>query len=109
MRNPLLIALCLAAAAGAAEPPKTSVPPPSPPAGSPPPGFVGMSFQPVMENDRVRILRARMEVGAREAVHTHASDIIVVHLSGGSIEDTADGQTKVNRWKPGDVEFEAKG
>jgi hypothetical protein len=40
-----------------------------------------------------------MEVGAHEDFHTHASDIVVVHLSGGAIEDTADGQTKVNRWK----------
>jgi len=50
-----------------------------------------------------------MEVGAQEGLHTHASDIVVVHLSGGAIEDTADGQTKVNHWKSGDVEFEARG
>ena len=50
-----------------------------------------------------------MEVGATEGFHTHASDTIVVHLSGGAIEDTADGKTKVNRWKPGDVEFESRG
>jgi quercetin dioxygenase-like cupin family protein len=30
-------------------------------------------------------------------------------LSGGEIEDTADGKTVVNRWKPGDVEFEGRG
>jgi hypothetical protein len=30
-------------------------------------------------------------------------------LSGGAIEDTADGKTKVNRWKPGDAEFESRG
>jgi quercetin dioxygenase-like cupin family protein len=50
-----------------------------------------------------------MEVGAREAFHTHASDTVVVHLSGGEIEDTADGKTVVNRWKRGDVEFEGLG
>jgi quercetin dioxygenase-like cupin family protein len=50
-----------------------------------------------------------MDVDAREGFHTHASDTIVVHLSGGQIEDTADGKTIVNRWKPGDVEFEARG
>ena len=50
-----------------------------------------------------------MDVGAREAFHTHGSDTIVVHLSGGEIEDTANGKTVVNRWKPGDVEFEAAG
>lgn len=71
--------------------------------------FTGMSFTPVLENERVRIMRARMEVDAREAVHTHASDVIVVHLTGGEIEDTANGKTVVNRWKPGDVEFEARG
>lgn len=71
--------------------------------------FVGMSFKTLFENETVTALRARMEVGAREGLHTHASDTIVVHLSGGAIEDTADGTTKVNRWKPGDVEFESRG
>ena len=68
--------------------------------------FVGMSFKPLLDNDRVRVIRGRMEVGAREGFHTHASDIVVVHLSGGAIEDTAGGKTKVNHWKRGDVEFE---
>ena len=71
--------------------------------------FVGMSFNKVMENDQVTVTRARMEVGAREAFHTHAADTLVIHLSGGQIEDTADGKTVVNRWKQGDVEFEARG
>ena len=85
--------------------------PPSPPTGSNPGDapFTGMSFTPLFDNDRVSVLRARMEVGAREGFHTHASDTIVVHLSGGEIEDTADGKTIVNRWKRGDAEFEALG
>ena len=85
--------------------------PPSPPAGSKPgeAPFTGMSFTPLFDNDRVSVLRARMEVGAREGVHTHASDTIVVHLSGGEIEDTAEGKTVINRWKRGDAEFEALG
>ena len=71
--------------------------------------FTGMTFNTVLENDKVRIIRARMDVDAREGLHTHAADTIVVHLSGGEIEDTANGKTVVNRWKPGDVEFEARG
>lgn len=71
--------------------------------------FTGMSFKTIFENDRVTAIRARMERGAREAFHTHASDTVVVHLSGGSIEDTAEGVTKINRWKTGDVEFEGRG
>jgi len=71
--------------------------------------FTGMSFNALFDNDQVSVLRARMEIGAREGFHTHGSDTLVVHLSGGEIEDTADGQTKVNRWVPGDVEFEARG
>lgn len=71
--------------------------------------FTGMSFRTLLENDKVTVMRARMEVGAREGQHTHASDTIVVHLSGGSIEDTANGKTTVNRWKHGDVEFEGLG
>jgi len=85
--------------------------PPDPVQGSKPGDspFTGMSFNALFENDQVSVLRARMEVGAREGFHTHGSDTLVVHLSGGEIEDTADGQTKVNRWVPGDVEFEARG
>ena len=82
------------------------------PAGGSKPGeavFTGMSFKTLFENEKVAALRARMEVGAREGFHTHASDTVVVHLSGGAIEDTANGKTKVNRWKHGDVEFEARG
>jgi len=71
--------------------------------------FTGMSFHTMFENDRVQVIRARMDVGAREGVHTHGSDTVVVHLSGGAIEDTADGRTVVNRWTRGDVEFEGIG
>jgi quercetin dioxygenase-like cupin family protein len=88
----------------------------SPPAAQPPDGskpgdapFSGMSFTPMFENDRVAVIRARMEVGAREGFHTHASDTVVIHLSGGEIEDMANGKTVVNRWKKGDIEFEARG
>src|SRR5262245_28514924 len=84
----------------------------APPSAGSKPGegaFMGMSFHPIFENDRVQVIRARMEVGARESVHTHGSDTIVVHLSGGAIEDTADGKTVVNRWNSGDVEFEGLG
>ena len=84
----------------------------APPADASKPGdapFTGMSFNPIFENDRVSVIRARMDVGAREGFHTHASDTIVVHLSGGEIEDTANGKTIVNRWKRGDVEFESLG
>ena len=89
------------AASGTAAPPSGSKPGDAP--------FTGMSFVPLFENARVSVLRARMEVDAHEGFHTHASDTVVVHLSGGEIEDTADGKTVVNRWKPGDVEFEARG
>ena len=68
-----------------------------------------MSFKTLFENETVTAIRARMDVSAREGLHTHASDTIVVHLSGGAIEDTANGDTRVNRWKPGDVELESRG
>jgi quercetin dioxygenase-like cupin family protein len=99
--GPLIIVEPLAGGAGAARSPAGSQPGDA--------TFVGMSFKTLFENDRVTAIRARMELNAREGVHTHASDTIVVHLSGGAIEDTANGTTKVNRWKPGDVEFEARG
>jgi hypothetical protein len=89
-----------------AQPPRMAMPaPPAAPGAS---AFVGMTFNKMFENDMVTVTRARMDVGAREGVHTHGADTIVVHLSGGEIEDTADGKTVVNRWKRGDVEFEAR-
>ena len=93
------------------QPPRPAAATAQPPAGAKPGDapFTGMSFKQVFENDRMTVIRARMEVGAREGVHTHGSDTLVVHLSGGEIEDTADGKTVVNRWKPGDVEFEGLG
>lgn len=71
--------------------------------------FSGITFKPLFENDRVTVVRGRMETGAQEGWHTHLADIVIVHLSGGTIEDTAEGQTKTNRWSRGDVEFEARG
>jgi quercetin dioxygenase-like cupin family protein len=93
------------------QPRRQGTAPPPPAAGSKPGDvpFTGMSFKPIFENDRVSVIRARMEVGAREGFHTHGSDTIVVHLSGGEIEDTADGKTVVNHWTRGDVEFEGLG
>ena len=94
------------------QPRRTERPPVSAPAAGSKPGdapFTGMSFNPLFENNQVSVLRARMDVCAREGFHTHGSDTIVVHLSGGEIEDTANGKTTVNRWKHGDVEFESRG
>jgi quercetin dioxygenase-like cupin family protein len=93
------------------EPLRVKLTTPAPATGSKPgeAPFTGMSFKPTFENDKVSVIRARMEIGAKEGFHTHGSDTIVVHLSGGEIEDTADGKTVVNRWKPGDVEFESFG
>jgi quercetin dioxygenase-like cupin family protein len=109
MRKLLTSVVCLAivAPAVARDASRAGVPAPAsqPAAGQ----FTGMSFNTVFENDKVRVTRARMDVDAREGFHTHADDIVVVHLSGGQIEDTANGKTVVNRWKPGDVEYEARG
>ena len=69
----------------------------------------GMSFKTMFENATVAVLRARMEVGATESFHTHASDTIVVYLTGGAIANTVDGKTRTDRWKKGDAEFEARG
>ncbi len=91
------------------EPAPAPAPSPSAAGTTDKPVFTGMSFTPLFENERVRVIRGRMDVGAQEGFHTHASDIVVIHLSGGTIEDTADGKTKVNHWKHGDVEFEGRG
>jgi hypothetical protein len=72
----------------------------------PPPG---LSFRPLFENDRLRVARGRMEASTQEGFHTHTSDIVLVHISGGVVEDTAGGQTRINHWSRGAVEFEARG
>ena len=102
MRKLLILATCVIVLVWSA---------PGPPSATQPGAaqFTGMTFRTVLENDKVRVTRARMDVDAREALHTHGADIVVVHLSGGEIEDTANGRTTVNRWKAGDVEFEARG
>ena len=69
----------------------------------------GMSFKTMFENATVAVLRARMDVGAKEGFHTHASDTIVVYLTDGEIENTVEGTTRTDRWKKGDAEFEARG
>jgi quercetin dioxygenase-like cupin family protein len=93
------------------QPKEVSAPAPAADPGSKPGSgtFIGMSFVPMFENEKVAVIRARMDVGAREGFHTHSTDVLVIHLSGGAIEDTANGATKVNRWKRGDIEFEARG
>ena len=101
VNGPVVVVQPLDRAAGA-----TPAPPESKPGDA---EFTGMKFVNVFDNARVSVLRAHMDADAREGVHTHGADIVVVHLTGGEIEDTANGKTVVNRWKPGDVEFEARG
>jgi quercetin dioxygenase-like cupin family protein len=93
------------------EPKASSKPPTEPKSGGEAPRreFKGMSSTPILENEQVKVVRARMEEGGEEGFHTHVADLVLVHVSGGEIEDTANGTTKVNRWKPGDIEFEALG
>jgi quercetin dioxygenase-like cupin family protein len=81
----------------------------SPTPGASPPSFVGLSFKPLFENNRVAVMRGRMDAGAHEDFHTHPVDMVVVHLSGGTIEDTAGGKTVVHTWRRGEVEFEGAG
>ena len=108
-----------AALPGAAPPGPLVIVEPKPYATKPPPlaraekpgegQSTGMSFKTMFENATVAVLRARMEVGATESFHTHASDTIVVYLTSGAIANTVEGKTRTDRWKKGDAEFEARG
>jgi hypothetical protein len=86
------------------EPPASAASPAAPTA---PPK--GLSFTKLFGNDHLEVFHGHMDEGTVEAFHTHVIDMVFVHLSGGKIEDTAEGKTKINTWKRGDVEFEAKG
>jgi hypothetical protein len=80
---------------------------PSPASTAPPPK--GLSFTKLFGTDRFEAFHGHMDAGTVEPFHTHHIDMVFVHLSGGTIEDTAEGNTRVNHWKLGDVEFEANG
>jgi quercetin dioxygenase-like cupin family protein len=74
-----------------------------------PPLPPGVSRQPLVENERVTVARLTMQPGAREEVHTHPFDAVVVQLTAGTVEMTVAGERTAGPLDAGRVWFIAKG
>jgi quercetin dioxygenase-like cupin family protein len=77
------------------------------PAGTQPPSqaAVGITRTPVLDNAQAGATRVRFGPGARERVHTHPYDLVLVQLTPGRME-VSRGETKeVKAYEPGDVLF----
>jgi len=55
------------------------------------------------ENDRVRVLEAKLPPGVKEAVHSHPAYVIYVVEGGRTRNYAADGKTTESEFKAGDV------
>jgi quercetin dioxygenase-like cupin family protein len=58
-----------------------------------------------LENDKVRVLEAKLEPGDKEQLHSHPAYVFYV-IDGGRVRNhAADGKTNEQEVKPGDVFF----
>ncbi len=69
----------------------------------------GVTATPVLENERVRVVRVRFEPGGEEAVHTHEYDLLTIAVTAAEIEMTREGATTRLTRAPGDTGFVPKG
>ena len=58
-----------------------------------------------MENDRVRVLEARLPPGAKEELHSHPAYVTYVVSGGKAVNHTSDGKTSQIELKSGDVVY----
>lgn len=65
----------------------------------------GITRAPVLENAEARATRVRFERGAKEPIHTHPYDLVLVQLTPGTMEIEMRGVKSVRDYKPGDVVF----
>jgi quercetin dioxygenase-like cupin family protein len=72
-----------------------------PPAEAPP----GITRTPVLENPVARVINVVFAAGAREPVHSHPYDLVLVQLTPGRMELTLGGEKGVEDYAAGDVVF----
>jgi quercetin dioxygenase-like cupin family protein len=70
---------------------------------------IGFTRTTIIDNPRVTVMRLTAEPGAREEVHTHPYDIVVVQLTRGEVEMTVGSEKLTGPRDPGFVVFIAKG
>lgn len=73
--------------------------PPTPPVPS------GIRRTPVFENDQTRVVKVAFDPGSREAVHSHAFDLLIIQLSSGRVETLLGTEKTVAEFGAGDVQF----
>lgn len=79
-----------------------------PVAGAPNPSWpipAGIKRTPRIENDETRVVEVAVEPGAREPVHTHPFDLVVVQLTAGTVEVRLAADAKTVALGAGEVVF----
>jgi quercetin dioxygenase-like cupin family protein len=77
------------------------------PAGTQPPSPTppGIARTPVLDNADARVTRVAFTPGAREPVHSHPFDLVLVQLAPGRMEVTIDTEKTVKDYLAGEVVF----
>jgi quercetin dioxygenase-like cupin family protein len=70
---------------------------------------VGMTRTTLLENARVRVVKIEVNPGAREALHRHDYDIVVMQLTPGQIEDAVGDRKTTGFREAGYTVFVPKG
>lgn len=70
-----------------------------------PPMPPGISRTPIVDNASVMVARLTLAPAAREQVHTHPFDAVVVQISTGRVEMTIGDRTSTEVYQPGFVWF----
>src|SRR5262245_14281664 len=77
--------------------------PAAPPAGAQAPS--GISSSPLYANDRVSAIKLSFPPGARESVHTHPFDIVVIQLTPGEVNLSLEGKESSGHIEAGRVTY----
>jgi quercetin dioxygenase-like cupin family protein len=77
--------------------------PAAPPAGAQSP--TGISSSPLFANDRVSAIKLSFAPGARESVHTHPFDIMVIQLTPGEVDLSLEGKESSGHIDAGRVTY----
>jgi quercetin dioxygenase-like cupin family protein len=65
----------------------------------------GITRTGLVDNAETRVARVRFEPGARETVHSHEFDLVVVQIDAGRVETLREGRRAVQEMAEGDVLF----
>jgi quercetin dioxygenase-like cupin family protein len=66
---------------------------------------VGITRAPVLDNAEARVAHVTFAPSAREPVHTHPFDLVVVQLTAGRVEVRSGDQVSTRAYAPGEVTF----